>query len=249
MPRSIWKGVSFGLVTFRCASYTWRDGRRTSPAERADSGRIRYKRVCRSAAKEVPFAEIAKGYEAADGKLAILEAADFADLPAAEGQAVEVVQFVDVDQIVDLLRTYFLEAEKTGTKPYVLLRQARRQREGGRGEGGAAFPGALALIRPVGDVLRIHVIWPDRRATAPSPLPPRRSKVGRGRSGDGPDVHRPAVRRLRPSRVHRRPPRGVGRFERSGEIRGAGFTSIRCFININYCVYVSKAVLRSSCVC
>ncbi len=75
------------------------------------------------------------------------------------------VQFVNVEEIDPTYfdRTYFLEAEKTGAKPYILLRQALAE------TGKAAVVKValrsretLALIRPVGDVLRMHtMIWPD----------------------------------------------------------------------------------------
>lgn len=168
MPRSIWKGaVSFGLVTIPVKVYGATEEKDISfrQVHAADGGRIRYKRVCEVCGQEVPYPEIAKGYEAADGRMAILEADDFADLPSADGKTVDVVQFVDVEAIDPTYfdRTYFLEAEKSGTKPYVLLREALSE------TGKAAVVKValrsretLALIRPVGDVLRMHtMIWPD----------------------------------------------------------------------------------------
>ncbi|HOC12320.1 MAG TPA: Ku protein [Propionicimonas sp.] len=168
MPRSIWKGaVSFGLVTIPVKLYGATQEKDISfrQVHAADNGRIRYKRVCEVCGEEVPYAEIAKGYEAADGRMAVLTDEDFADLPAAQGKAVEVVQFVDVDEIDPTYfdRTYFLEPEKSGNKPYILLRQALAE------SGKAAVVKvalrsreSLALIRPVGEVLRLHtMIWPD----------------------------------------------------------------------------------------
>lgn len=168
MPRSIWKGaVSFGLVTIPVKLYGATEEKDISfrQVHAADQGRIRYKRVCEVCGEEVPYAEIRKAYEAGDGRLAVLEPEDFADLPAADGKTVDVVQFVDVDDIDPTYfdRTYFLEAEKVGTKPYVLLREALSK------TGKAAVVKValrsrevLALIRPVGDVLRMHtMLWPD----------------------------------------------------------------------------------------
>lgn len=184
MPRSIWKGaVSFGLVTIPVKVYGATEEKDISfrQVHRADQGRIRYKRVCEVCGEEVPFAEIVKGYEAVDGRLAILEPEDFADLPAAEGKAVEVVQFVDVDEIdpTYFARTYFLEAEKVGTKPYVLLRQALAE------TGKAAVVKValrsretLALIRPVGEVLRMHtMLWPDELRDGSFAAPAEEVKV------------------------------------------------------------------------
>ncbi len=168
MPRSIWKGaVSFGLVTIPVKVYGATEEKDISfrQVHRADQGRIRYKRVCETCGEEVPFAEIVKGYEAADGRVAILEPEDFADLPAADGKAVEVVQFVDVDEIdpTYFARTYFLEAEKVGTKPYVLLREALAEtRKAAVVKVALRSRETLALIRPVGEVLRMHtMLWPD----------------------------------------------------------------------------------------
>ena len=168
MPRSIWKGaVSFGLVTIPVKVYGATQEKDISfrQVHAVDNGRVRYKRVCEVCGEEVPYGEIAKGYEAADGRMAVLTDEDFADLPAAQGKAVEVVQFVAVDDIDPTYfdRTYFLEPEKSGNKPYILLRQALAE------SGKAAVVKvalrsreSLALIRPVGDVLRLHtMIWPD----------------------------------------------------------------------------------------
>ncbi|MFZ0529092.1 MAG: Ku protein [Propionicimonas sp.] len=168
MPRSIWKGaVSFGLVTIPVKVYGATQEKDISfrQVHAADNGRIRYRRVCDECGQEVPYAEIAKGYEAADGRLAVLSEDDFSDLPAAQGKTVDVVQFVAVDEIDPTYfdRTYFLEPEAAGSKPYVLLREALAE------SGKAAVVKvalrsreSLALIRPVGDVLRLHtMIWPD----------------------------------------------------------------------------------------
>jgi DNA end-binding protein Ku len=168
MPRSIWKGaVSFGLVTIPVRVYGATETKDISfrQVHAADGGRIRYKRVCEIDGEEVPFTEIAKGYETADGRMAILEAADFEGLPQAEGRTVDVVQFVEVGEIdptyVD--RTYVLEADGPGTKPYVLLRRALQ--ETGRAavvKVALRSRESLALIRPVGDVLLMHtMLWPD----------------------------------------------------------------------------------------
>lgn len=168
MPHSIWKGaVSFGLVTIPVRVFGATEEKDISfrQVHRADQGRIRYRRVCEVCGEEVPFSQVAKGYEAADGRMAVLEPEDFASLPAVEGKTLEVVQFVDFDQIdpTYFARTYLLEAQEPGTKPYVLFREALAE------TGKAAVVKValrsretLALIRPVGGVLRLHtMLWPD----------------------------------------------------------------------------------------
>ncbi len=190
MPRSIWKGaVSFGLVTIPVKVYGATEEKDISfrQVHAADQGRIRYKRVCEVCGEEVPFAEIRKGYEAADGRLVVLEPEDFAGLPAADGRTVDVVQFVDLEEIDPTYfdRTYFLEAEKVGTKPYVLLRQALAE------TGKAAVVKValrsretLALIRPVGDVLRMHtMLWPDELRDGSFAAPEGEVKVSKAEVG------------------------------------------------------------------
>ena len=91
-----------------------------------DGGRVRYQRVCEKCGEVLAFADIAKGYEASDGRMAILSDEDFENLPLKTLKSVDVVQFVE-EQDVDptyFQRTYFLEAEAAGQKPYVLLREA-----------------------------------------------------------------------------------------------------------------------------
>ncbi|MHA6525165.1 non-homologous end joining protein Ku [Tessaracoccus sp. G1721] len=168
MPRSIWKGaVSFGLVSIPVKVYGATEDRDVSfrQVHSTDGGRVRQQRVCEKCGEVVAYADIAKGYEAADGRVAVLTDEDFANLPLSTLKTVEVVQFVDEGEVDPTFfqRTYFLEAEAAGQKPYVLLREALakedkvavvkvalRSRE------------SLALIRPKDDVLLLHTMyWPD----------------------------------------------------------------------------------------
>lgn len=168
MPRSIWKGaVSFGLVSIPVKLYGATEDKDVSfrQVHSTDGGRVRQQRVCEKCGEVVAYADIAKGYESADGRVAVLTDEDFANLPLSTLKTVEVVQFVDQDEVDPgfFQRTYFLEAEAAGQKPYVLLREALakedkvavvkvalRSRE------------SLALIRPKGDLLLLHTMyWPD----------------------------------------------------------------------------------------
>jgi DNA end-binding protein Ku len=184
MPRSIWKGaISFGLVTIPVKLYSATEEKDIAfrQVHAADGGRIKYRRVCEIDGEEVPYAEIAKGYELADGRMVILEKEDFDALPLATTKAVEVVQFVaeeDVDPTY-FNKTYFLQADGPGIKPYVLLRDALvktgqcalvkvalRSRE------------ALALVRPRDGVLVMHtMLWPDELRDGQFAAPPETVSV------------------------------------------------------------------------
>jgi DNA end-binding protein Ku len=93
---------------------------------RSDGSRIRYKRVSQADGEEVPYGEIAKGYELANGETVVLTDEDFADLPLTTSRAIDVLQFVPLEQVDPIFfeKSYYIEPDKAGAKPYVLLRDA-----------------------------------------------------------------------------------------------------------------------------
>jgi DNA end-binding protein Ku len=127
--RAIWKGaVSFGLVSVPVKLYAATESHDISfrQVHESDGGRIKYQRVCSIDGEEVPFSEIAKGYETEDGEMVILTDDDMASLPSTSSREIAVEKFVPSDQIDPMLfeKSYYLEPEKAGAKPYALLRQA-----------------------------------------------------------------------------------------------------------------------------
>ena len=127
--RAIWKGaVSFGLVSVPVKLYAATESHDVSfrQVHAKDGGRIKYQRVCSIDGEEVPYSDIAKGYETEDGEMVILDDDDFAELPSASSREIAVEKFVPRDQIDPIWfeKSYYLEPEKSGTKPYALLRQA-----------------------------------------------------------------------------------------------------------------------------
>ena len=127
--RAIWKGsVSFGLVNVPVKLYSATESHDVSfrQVHAKDGGRIRYQRICSLDGEEVAYADIAKGYETEDGEMVILTDDDLAELPVTSSREIAVEKFVPSDQIDPLLfeKSYYLEPEKSGAKPYALLRQA-----------------------------------------------------------------------------------------------------------------------------
>jgi DNA end-binding protein Ku len=179
MPRSIWKGaISFGLVTIPVKLYSATEEKDISfrQVHAEDGGRIKYKRVCEKDGEEIPYADIAKGYELPDGRMVVLDKEDFDSLPLATTKSVEVVQFVSEDEVDPTYfnKTYFLEADGPGTKPYVLLRDALAK----TGQSAVVKVAlrsreALALIRPKDGVLVMHtMLWPDELRDGSFAAPP-----------------------------------------------------------------------------
>src|SRR4051812_31045937 len=127
--RSIWKGaISFGLVSIPVKLYSATEEKDVSfhQVHREDGGRIRYKRVCQTDGDEVPYSDIAKGYELPSGEVVVLTDEDFADLPLTTSRAIDVLEFVPLEQVdpIYFAKSYYLEPDAAGSKPYVLLREA-----------------------------------------------------------------------------------------------------------------------------
>ncbi len=129
MPRSIWKGsVGFGLVTIPVKLYGATEEKDVSfhQVRRSDGSRIRYKRVAEADGEEVQYADIAKGYSLPSGDVVVLTDDDFSELPLPTQKQIDVQAFVPLEQVdpIYFAKSYYLEPEKNGTKPYVLLRDA-----------------------------------------------------------------------------------------------------------------------------
>ena len=166
--RAIWKGaVSFGLVSIPVKLYTATEEKDVSfhQVHREDGGRIRYKRVCQIDGEEVAYADIAKGYELPSGETVVLTDDDFADLPLTSSRVVDVLSFVPLEQVdpIYFAKSYYLEPEKTATKPYVLLRDALEQADSvALVKVAIRTRESLATLRVRDGVLVLEtMVWPD----------------------------------------------------------------------------------------
>lgn len=166
--RAIWKGaVSFGLVSVPVKLYSATESHDVSfrQVHAKDGGRIKYQRVCSIDGEEVAYADIAKGFETEDGEMVILTDDDMAELPSTSSREIAVEKFVPSDQIDPMLfeKSYYLEPEKSGAKPYALLRQALKD-----ADRMAVVTVALrqrttvAVLRVRDDVIVMQtMMWPD----------------------------------------------------------------------------------------
>jgi DNA end-binding protein Ku len=170
--RAIWKGaVSFGLVSVPVKLYSATESHDISfrQVHAKDGGRIKYQRICSLDGEEVPYSDIAKGYETEDGEMVILDDEDLAELPANSSREISVEKFVPAEQIDPMMleKSYYLEPEKSGLKPYALLRDALRE-----SERVAVVTVSLrtrmtpAVLRVKDDVLVMQtMMWPDEIRT------------------------------------------------------------------------------------
>jgi DNA end-binding protein Ku len=166
--RAMWKGaVSFGLVNVPVKLYTATTNHDISfhQVHRTDGGRIRYKRVCDVCGEQVSYDDIAKGYESEDGQLVILTDEDLAELPVASSREIGVEKFVPSEQIDPMWmeKSYYLEPEKTGAKPYALLREALREADRmALVTISIRQRSTMAVLRVRDDVIVLQtLLWPD----------------------------------------------------------------------------------------
>ncbi|MFP4349554.1 MAG: Ku protein [Desulfococcaceae bacterium] len=129
MARPIWKGaITLGLINVPVS---------LMPAERKtdlkfslldsrDRAKIRYQRVNETTGEEVPWDQIAKGYELDGDHYVLLTPEDFEKADAGTSDSIAIEDFVKLDEIGLLYydKPYYLTPGKAGRKGYVLLREA-----------------------------------------------------------------------------------------------------------------------------
>ncbi len=165
---TVWKGsISFGLVNIPVKMFTATEDKdvRFKYIHKECNTPVKYKKMCPACNKEVQPDEIVKGYEYEPGKFVILTEEDFASIDTKSEKAVEILDFVKLEEIdpVYFDKTYYLAPQETGGKAYTLLREALngknriavakitiRERE------------SLAVIRVYNNVLVLETIfYPD----------------------------------------------------------------------------------------
>src|SRR4029450_1623448 len=102
MARAIWSGtISFGLlnVPVKLYSAVSRKTIRFNELREDDGARIRHKRVAESDGEEVPYEKIVKGYEVSPDRFVVLTRDELAELDPKKTRAIEIQEFVDLDQI------------------------------------------------------------------------------------------------------------------------------------------------------
>jgi DNA end-binding protein Ku len=164
----MWKGaISFGLVTIPVAVFpaTEEKSLKFNQLHDDDNGRIRYKRVCEIDGQEVTYEHIVKGYEYEKDHYVVLTEDDLDKVPLESSRAIDIQQFVDLEEIDPVLykKSYYLVPEETGAKAYALLRSALST-EGKVGIAKVSFRDKehLAALRFKGDVFVLETMyWPD----------------------------------------------------------------------------------------
>src|SRR5919199_5492249 len=165
MPRSMWKGaVSFGMLSIpvKLFSATQSNDLSFNQIHAACNGRIKYKKWCPVCDRAVTDEEIVRGYQYDKDRYAVLTDDDLAKLPVASKHTIALAAFVKSDQIdpVHYEKSYYLEPEEAGLKPYALLMRALAE----KGVVGIARitlrnRESLCVLRPSDGVLMLDTLF------------------------------------------------------------------------------------------
>lgn len=177
MPRSIWNGViSFGMVSIPVKLYTATEDKDISfnLLHKECGSKLKQLRWCPVHERAVEWSEIGRGYEYEKGEYVVMDDSDFEKLPLPSKHTVELSAFVDASQIDPIYyqRTYYLEPEEKGVKPYALLMKALKDKKlTGVAKIAIRNKEQLAAVRPMDGTLVLETLYyPDEIREVPSEI-------------------------------------------------------------------------------
>src|SRR5262245_47253753 len=189
MPRAIWSGtISFGLlnVPVKLYSAVARRGISLREIRESDGARIKHRRVAEGTDEEVPYGEIVKAFEITADRYVPLSKDEMAALAPEKTRAIEVQDFVDLDQIDPIYfdSPYYLGPAEGAEKAYSLLAEAM-QKSGKVAIARFVFRNKehLAALRPGDGVLTLTTMRFADEVVPPAELddvlPAEKPKIGK----------------------------------------------------------------------
>ncbi len=134
MARALWRGtISFGMVTIPVKLFTATESQDISfrQLHAADNSPIKLVRRCAADGKDLEQDEIVKGYEYAKDHFVLVDESDLEKLPIPSKHTIELTAFVKSEEIDPVFyeKSYHIEAEEMGRKPFALLVKALEEKE------------------------------------------------------------------------------------------------------------------------
>ena len=126
--RPLWTGaIGFGLVNIPVKLYSATESSNISldMLDKKDNSHIKYMRINEKTGKEVKWENIVKGFDNGN-KYVVLDEKDFEKASAVKTKLIEITDFVKAEEIDSVFyeMPYYLAPEKSGIRPYALLREA-----------------------------------------------------------------------------------------------------------------------------
>ena len=178
--RPLWTGaIGFGLVNIPVKLYSATESSNLDldMLDKKDNANIKFLRVNEKSGKEVKWDDIVKGYMMGS-KYVILDNKDFEKASAVKTKLIEITDFVKQSEIDSVYyeMPYYLAPDKSGARPYALLREALAK-SGMAGVSSFVMRNKehLAILRVYNDVIVLNRIrfQEEIRDTKELELPPK----------------------------------------------------------------------------
>src|SRR5437868_6003474 len=132
---------------------------------RPDHSRIKFKRFCSAEDREVPQEELVKAFEVSKDQYVEITDEDLERLPLPAKHTIELSAFVKSSEVDPIYyeKSYYLEPEETGLKPYALLMRVLEEK-GVMGVATVAIRNkeSLCALRPIESTLVLETLhYPD----------------------------------------------------------------------------------------
>jgi len=182
-PKSIWKGaMGFGMVSVPVKLYSANEEKTVhfNQIHKDCGGRIGSPKTCKDCGKQLEGEEIVKGYPVGDDQYVLMDEADFTSLPVKSLKTIDVVAFVEGDQIDPRHydKPYFLAPEAAGTKAFSLFLQAMgKVNMVGICKLGYREKEHLATIRAYGGVILLQTLYYADELRNPDEVAPKLADV------------------------------------------------------------------------
>lgn len=170
--------ISFGLVSIPVKLYSAAEPKSAvsfNQIHRKDGARVKQQLISSRTGEVVAREDIVKGYEFAKGQYVLFEAEELKALEAAATHAIDIVEFLQADQIERryLDKVYYLGTDKGGARAYKLLAQVLTEtRRIALGKYAARGKQYLVMVRPMEHGLIMEQLhYPDElRSFAEVPI-------------------------------------------------------------------------------
>ena len=182
-PRSIWKGnIGWGMVSVPVKLYSATEEKTVhfNQLHKNCNTRIQVPKWCPTCDRKVEQAELVKGYPVGDNQYVLMEDADFTSLPVKSLKSIDVVAFVEGNQIDPrhYNKPYFLAPEAAGIKAFSLFLQAMgKVNMVGICKLGYREREHLATIRAFGGVILLQTLYYADELRNPDEVAPKLADV------------------------------------------------------------------------
>ena len=179
MPRPIWKGaITFGMISIPVKLYGATESKDLAfnTLHKACKSRLKQKRWCPVDDREVFADEVVRAFEYSKDQYIEITDEDLESLPVPSKHTIELTSFVkqaDIDPVF-FERTYWLEPDQIGAKPYALLMRALKTKQvTAVAKIALRNRESLCVLRAGDNVLMLETLYyPDEIRTSDLPATP-----------------------------------------------------------------------------